>query len=607
MISTARRGGADVPRHGVLDQNLGDQQRFTSQVKNADNAGGNDLLHGAAVARVITESSESAPPARVDGINLDFGQDALAASFANALETHQDRDVLTASWGFRDPFRDDFDAPQFAQAGTAIDRAVAEGRDGKGQLLVFAAGNAREDGDNTNHHNFQNATETITVGAVDANNAPADFSTPGASVLVSARGVDVALGEDDGARTVDGTSFAAPKVSAAVGDMLQVNPDLGYRDVQAILARTAEAPAGPAEQDNGIALSANAADDWNGGGLTFDPRVGFGVLDHDAAVRLANVWQDTATAGNLETAAATTTVDTAIPNGTGEPLTFDFDIDPAMAVEHVTLDVDIDHSWIGDLTIDVISPDGTQSRVLDRPGLDPDAAWDVGSSADDIDFDLTSNAFRGEDSQGTWTVAVRDNWAAFDGRVNDARLAIEGDGTTQDDTYTFTDSFADLADQGDRRSVVDDDGGHDVLQAAALTGDATLDLRPDARSEIAGVEVTTRGLEDAFAGAGDDRLVGNGDDNRLHGGPGDDTLVAGSGADTLTGGAGADTFVFDGAGGGHRITDFTPENGDRIDTGGASGANVETASGQGTQITLDDGSAIVLNGVDAFDADWILA
>ena len=607
MVSPARRASTEAPSHGILDQNLANQQRFTAQVENADTHGGNGLLHGAAVARVLMASTDTASLARVDGINVDFRPDAFAGSFANALESHRADDVLTASWGFPEFFRDDFVSPRFAPAARAIDDAIADGRAGKGQVLVFAAGNAREDGDNTNHHNFQNAPETITVGAVDANNAPTDFSTPGASVLVSARGVDVALSEQDGARTVDGTSFAAPKVSAAVGDMLQANPDLGYRDVQAILARTAEAPAGPAERDNGIELNANAADDWNGGGLTFDPRVGFGVLDRDAAVRLANVWQEISTAGNLETAAAATTVDTAIPQGTGEPLTFTFDIDSAMSVEHVSLDVDIDHPWIGNLTIDLVSPDGTESRVLDRPGRDPDATRDAGSFAKDIDFDLTSAAFRGEDSQGTWTVAVRDHWAVFGGRVNDARLEIEGDGDTQNDTYTFTDAFAALADQGDRRSVVDTDGGRDVLQAAALTGDATLDLRPQAPSEIAGVAVATRGLEEAFAGGGDDRLVGNGADNRLHGGPGDDTLVAGSGADTLTGGAGADRFVFDSTGGRHRITDFTPEAGDRIDADGASAVNVETASDRGTQITLDDGSAIVLNGVDAFDADWVLA
>ena len=40
--------------------------------------------------------------------------------------------------------------------------------------------------------------------------------------------------------SVSGTSFAAPIVSGVVAMMLQANPELGYRDVQEILALSSQ-------------------------------------------------------------------------------------------------------------------------------------------------------------------------------------------------------------------------------------------------------------------------------------------------------------------------------------------------------------------------------
>ncbi|MEZ5776192.1 MAG: M10 family metallopeptidase [Hyphomicrobiaceae bacterium] len=76
--------------------------------------------------------------------------------------------------------------------------------------------------------------------------------------------------------------------------------------------------------------------------------------------------------------------------------------------------------------------------------------------------------------------------------------------------------------------------------------------------------------------AGDDRLVGRGGDDTLKGGAGDDVLVGGKGADTLLGGRGADVFVVGRlgdtgctAGTRDRILDFEGKGpGDLIDLSG---------------------------------------
>ncbi|WP_293853701.1 calcium-binding protein [uncultured Alsobacter sp.] len=70
-----------------------------------------------------------------------------------------------------------------------------------------------------------------------------------------------------------------------------------------------------------------------------------------------------------------------------------------------------------------------------------------------------------------------------------------------------------------------------------------------AQGAIAGVEAVT-------AGRFGDTLVGGAGAETLDGEAGDDELTGGGGADVLTGGAGNDLFIFDGAPGVARVTDF---------------------------------------------------
>ncbi|NKD55281.1 MULTISPECIES: M10 family metallopeptidase C-terminal domain-containing protein [unclassified Haematospirillum] len=67
-------------------------------------------------------------------------------------------------------------------------------------------------------------------------------------------------------------------------------------------------------------------------------------------------------------------------------------------------------------------------------------------------------------------------------------------------------------------------------------------------------------------GSGDDVLIGDPRDNIFSSGAGKDRLVGGLGVDYLSGGSGADTFTYNSiAEGGDVITDFSSEQGDRID------------------------------------------
>ena len=120
---------------------------------------------------------------------------------------------------------------------------------------------------------------------------------------------------------------------------------------------------------------------------------------------------------------------------------------------------------------------------------------------------------------------------------------------TANDTYIYTDAFAEISRAAvdySRNRLGDTDGGIDTINAAAVSRDVILDLRPTGINWIDTgtfqIEPGTQ-IENAIGGDGDDQLSGNELANHLQGGRGDDRLDGRGGIDTLTGGAGRDTFV----------------------------------------------------------------
>src|SRR6266851_878260 len=270
--------------------------------------------------------------------------------------------------------------------------------------IVFAAGNGRAQGDNVNYHNFQNDPYVITVAATDINGHVTTFSTPGAALLVSAPGLgtitDDRLGSA-GYSTGDftsaaGTSYAAPTVAGVIALMLQANPNLGYRDVQEILAYSAKDT-----DPTNTSWQIDGAHDWNGGGLHFSPDYGFGLVDATAAVRLAESWQKQSTLADMSTESATHTDNATIPDGTGSlqsQITFASSLD----IEKMVIDLNITHPHVSDLTVTLTSPDGTSAVLASHP------ASGTGSG---IVFETSANNFWGEDAKGIWTLTVTDSVA----------------------------------------------------------------------------------------------------------------------------------------------------------------------------------------------------
>jgi subtilisin-like proprotein convertase family protein len=488
----------------------------------------------------------------------------------NAFHYAAGMDVLNDSWGFGNmlakdtnwAFYDNANDPQFAPAFAALRDLAATGRNGLGTVVVQAAGNGYNYGDDTNLHNFQNSRYIITVGATDYTGASSYFSTTGASILVAAPGgaghsdyASILTTDRTGAAGasggnyafVDGTSFSAPIVSGIVALMLEVNPHLGYRDVQQILAYTAHQAGSVGD------WTANGAHDWNGGGLLYDEAIqstGFGIVDALAAVRLAATWDSAPhTSANVVDVVASKTVNEAIPDHNGDSAFSAINIDSDVVVERVDVTINITHPFIGDLEIGLLSPTGTFSALMYRPSQGALSA--VGSSQQNVHFTFDTVLAWGESARGLWGLGVMDLATGHVGTLDSWSIDIIGHQPTQDHTFIYTAQYAQLvAADPTRGTLSDPSGGTDTINASALGSDDRIDLSGATPSVISGANLTIAAgttILNAYAGDGNNVMIANAKGSVLHGMAGNDTFTGGAGNDTLDGGAGNDTI--DGGGG----------------------------------------------------------
>lgn len=555
--------------------------------RNADDpsrVGGLPLLeddnHGTAVAGVVAAQRNGVGTVGVAyGATLVSYYSPLDASFTqqsivNVFDLARSVDVLNDSWGYAPQyvssapwaFFDNFRTERFAAAGAALKTLADSGRGGLGTVVVQSAGNSYRLGDDTNLHNFQNSRYIVTVGATDFLGEVTSYSSPGASVLLAAPGggggdplSDILTTDRQGlagyepgdVASIRGTSFSAPVVSGVVALMLEANPQLGWRDVQLILANSA-VKSGAAPRD----WRYNGAGHWNGGGMHFDADghdLGFGLVDALAAVRLAESWgRQPSTSANLHEASLTRATPEDIPDlgSVTQTLTLARSIE----IERVEVTLRATHTYVGDLSLELRSPAGTTSWLLSRPGLND--ARPYGTSQEDVDFTFTTVLSMGEDSAGEWALTVHDGARGDTGRLESWTLNVIGREASQDDVYLFTNEYAASAAGAPGRNTLVDSAGMDTLNAAAVTGASHIDLRPGARSEI-NAQVLTIGasswIEDAIGGDGADVLIGNARPNRLSGMRGHDVLEGGGGDDTLDGGTGLDTARFAGRRADHAV------------------------------------------------------
>lgn len=402
--------------------------------------------HGTAVAGVAAARGDNnlgvsgvAPRAGIVGERLITGAfttdqqnaDALAWN-ANPVQVGNTIQIKNNSWGYSGSL---YQIDPLLAA--SLKTSSETGRQGKGTIFAFAAGNDGDVEDSANYSELTSSIYTITVGATNSRHVRAYYSEPGANVVITAP--SGAAGDDppntlgittadrtgsDGynqkngiagnyTNTFNGTSSSCPVISGVIALMLEKNPELGWRDVQDILIRTAT-KFNPAE----AGWKTNAA------GLHFNNDYGAGQVDANAAVNASDAAGATPRVNLGEQTFAVSDrqgLNLPIPNNSAVGRVVQFALPVSnLVTEHVTIKLDISHSARGDLDISLTSPSGTVSQLaVVRGDTDPDY--------ENYTFSTVHNW--GENSSGIWTLKVADRKSGANtrgGTLRGAELTVFG-------------------------------------------------------------------------------------------------------------------------------------------------------------------------------------
>ncbi len=294
---------------------------------------------------------------------------------------------------------------------------------------MWAAGNGGDVLDNSNYDGYANSIYTAAVAAFDSLSRQAYYSEPGANILVAAPSsgdvpsLEITTVDRSGAngyntgstsgelsdanytQTFGGPSSATPTAAGVVALVLQANPNLGWRDVQEILIKSAR--------------KVNPTDpDWktNGGGFHFNHKFGAGLIDAAAAVALAKKFP---ALGAMRSTSVVSTTSTPIPDNstTGVTRTFSFTSAPVSRVEHVTVKLTVTNVPKGQLEVTLTSPSGTVSRLCETGS-------DTANKFTGWTFMTVRNW--GENPGGTWTLKVADRKSGTTGSLTSAEVTLFG-------------------------------------------------------------------------------------------------------------------------------------------------------------------------------------
>ena len=409
------------------------------------------------------------------------------------LDFFLEYDVINNSWGITANF---FNPKSFELFMDDFKKTVTKGRDGLGAIIVFSSGNSGIEGVDSNYEGIKTSPYTIVVGGI---NKAKDllfmekqvdyFATPGANILVSAPSSNIALLSNnefsisDGvesnasnALNVDGTSFSAPMVSGIVALMLEANPKLGYRDVQEILAASAKM------EENGVlpqwSWKFNKADSWNGGGYHFSHQYGFGLVDAQAAVRMAESWPLKQTVKNIKTLQGEYEV-IGEKIDTNNSLVFKYviDIPIARVVEYIEQNIDIEiNGNPQEVNLYLISPSNTRSLLMYKPFYNPKTDDKLFNAVPQkLNWNFGSANFRGEETKGGWSFIVESSSKVH---INDLDIKISFKDPKDLKQMIYTDEFKkSIETDGENRQKIVKEQNIDIVNAAALSSGIKVDFR----------------------------------------------------------------------------------------------------------------------------------
>ncbi|RPH56871.1 hypothetical protein EHM82_02505, partial [bacterium] len=357
-------------------------------------------------------------------------------------------DIVSCSWGV---------GPANAPMSTTFRTAIATlarsgGRRGKGLIFCVAAGNNNcpvQDLANTRTYRFRTDfgvssysgpidrwiaahPDVITVSASTSRKTRSAYSSWGRQICVCApsdnwddlgqtspAGLGIATTDNEGAgpgsdftagsrftTRFGGTSSATPTVAGVCALVVSANPSLTGPEIRQLLQQTAD-------KDFSLVtdtpVNEPGAFDHAGFSLWF----GHGKVNAFRAVQAAT-----------EGARAEQSVDREQTTGlnipdVGSPVSSSMTIDQDGTITDLRIQVNISHTYIGDLRVDLIAPDGT-AVVLHN---------NTGGSANDlvrtysVEEHPALRPLLGKSIRGTWQLRVRDTFRLDVGRLNRWRIA----------------------------------------------------------------------------------------------------------------------------------------------------------------------------------------
>ncbi|VDK21054.1 unnamed protein product [Taenia asiatica] len=349
---------------------------------------------------------------RVEAESLNFNQNYI--------------DIYSGSWG-PDDTGHIYEGPG-RMASEAFHKGATTGRNGLGNVFVWASGNGGRRGDSCAADGYVSSIYTLAVSSVTEHNTQPWYLEKCAAILVSTyssggpgeSGIVVVIFAFQVTTDLNhgctnshtGTSASAPLAVGIIALMLEANPKLTWRDVQYLTVLTANTKP---FKDGDFTK--------NGVGYSYSNYYGFGLMDAGKAVRLSELWRTLPPHHRCTTNVKQLSRDLSVLFS--ETYTFNFtgcrpslapdnsngrineEGEPIAFVEHIQVFMTVRYDHRGLVRVRVISPSGTVSELM------PVRLFDAFSKFDGIDrWPLMSVQFWGEPSAGEWKIII-DNKEGF--------------------------------------------------------------------------------------------------------------------------------------------------------------------------------------------------
>lgn len=403
--------------------------------KTNDPRPGNWDHHGTACAGVACGNgnfgaSGVAPKAKLMPIRFVSALGSQDEADAFVWAAQNGADIISCSWGPPDGKWWDANDPAHNKkvplpdsTRLAMDYAINKGRNGKGCVILFAAGNGNESVDNDGYASYSKVMAIAACNDFGTRSAYSDFGnavwcafpsnngyssqTPGIwtsdrTGLAGYNSGNITLGDQAGNYTnsFGGTSSACPGVAGVAALIIARNPDLRWDEVRDIIKRSCDR----------IDV---AGGNYNADGHS--PFYGYGRVNALKAVELAlpaqpepvgifKVVQDVPI-NDLQTSQLSLAIANTKP------------------IKSIKVEVDIEHTYIGDLVVSINPPQESGVLPIILHNRQGGATDNIKKTYDEVNIpELTQ--LKEKSPQGNWTLEVADKAQVDTGKIRSLTIEI---------------------------------------------------------------------------------------------------------------------------------------------------------------------------------------